>query len=276
MVFALYIDINRSCLSVNTQAIVCMVNILNSSNQRVLYTICGAILNATMDSELLQASFIEANAIARLSEVISICMASNYVSESTNTCGMCIRTMSNLVELEAGLHEFLEGNHLSKFVEMLKKLQYFILGKNLSEQELENVLEVLDGLVIFFETISESELAQQAIVRNDYLPFFFDFINHANVNVGLDESCFSKYLDISVSLAKIVTNVTMCDTAMESLTNNTAVVSKFKQWCAHKYVTESSIHTLQGDEIRIAGTLCIGNIARSGMIKVTKTILVRF
>jgi hypothetical protein len=271
----MHLEDNRDLFIEHAKSVNALVLTLSSDNPDVVYTACGAILNTSMDNETLQIVLIANNAMKELTRIIR--QSTRAKEFSNNTCGMAIRAISNLVEtglffnfiLETGLNEFLSSETLLVMFELVKKFRNLALRQTLAD-EVDSVY-VLEGLVIVLETIAEFGLhiflnvdaAQFAIVENNLLDILFEFVDFRSPDTDIEiaENSPTSYASVRIAISKIVTNITMCDRLMDRLANNSEVLNKFKQWMIAGFETG----TINREEpIRMAGALCIGNLARSG------------
>jgi hypothetical protein len=145
---------------------------------------------------------------------------------------------------------------------------------SLPEDEFDQALEFLDALVCLVETISENHDIQRAVFECGFFDSLLDFVDHRlppsrhpsimsiDSETGkptAEEQSGSSYKDVRKMVSKITTAITMNDDNMRDLSHQDAVILRLKKWM------ELGDGGREEDSIRMAGALCIGNIARSGM-----------
>lgn len=145
--------------------------------------------------------------------------------------------------------------------ELIKKFRNIAIRTTLTDET--DSLYVMEGLMIVLETIAERNSAQLAIVDENLLQFLFDFVDFRTMESDeeIPEDAPTSYASVRVAFSKIVTNITMCDANMLRLSQDAEVVDKFKQWMTAGY---DNAAIKREEPIRMAGALCIGNLARSG------------
>ncbi|KAI8915575.1 hypothetical protein EDD86DRAFT_215794 [Gorgonomyces haynaldii] len=100
--------------------------------------------------------------------------------------------------------------------------------------------------------------AQEQMAKEPYLHILFDFVDY----IAPYEEGEVTYQTTRLEISKTVTNITMCDSIMHQLANDANLVAKMKQWMSSGL---DSMLVREEEMIRMAGALCIGNLARSGI-----------
>lgn len=139
--------------------------------------------------------------------------------------------------------------------------------EDLEKDDFAQALEFMDALVSLLESVSESPAIQGAVYANGYINILLDFVDSRSPAVRAtissesdnDADSSTSYEDIRITVSKIATSVTMSDENMSELSQNKEIIERFKSWM------KFGKNCIEEDEIRMAGALCIGNIARSGI-----------
>lgn len=134
---------------------------------------------------------------------------------------------------------------------------------------------LIQGLAILFETIAEFDLAQRAMVKESFINVLFEVIDEIPDYIPVEASDGSEsdadagdsdgpmeFATIRNSIVNVVTSITMCDSVMGELASNALVVGKFKLWLQSGI---DATYVQEEESVRMAGALCIGNLARSGI-----------
>lgn len=121
----------------------------------------------------------------------------------------------------------------------------------------------LDGIATVLELLAENILVQRAIFTNGLYYILLDFVDNVpdNFQELEDQTLF---MDIRKNISRISTNVTMNDENMHDIPDSVEIISRFTNWLKLGQGTEGGEKT--EDEIRMAGALCLGNLARSGIL----------
>jgi hypothetical protein len=157
--------------------------------------------------------------------------------------------------------------------ELIRLVHGIVQVSALPEEEFDQALEFLDALVCLIETISENQDIQRAVFEEGFFDSLLDFVDHrlphsrhpsitsidSETGKAIDESSGSSYKDVRKMVSKITTAITMNDDNMRDLSKQEAVILRLKKWM------QLGDGGREEDAIRMAGALCIGNIARSGM-----------
>ncbi|KAJ3140040.1 Rap1 GTPase-GDP dissociation stimulator 1, partial [Irineochytrium annulatum] len=246
------------------KGIALVTSCLKSSEVPLLHTTCGALLNITMDNEPVQLESIKADGIVLLLNVIK----RGTDAETKATYGAlvpsAIRTLSNLLEIEKGILSLLETDGLVQLLNLIRTQHTIIADSAVGEDSLLAALEILEALTGVLEAIGENDAVQRFIVKLNLLDILLDFVDHlptaALPSNDEDDEDVPDYAEIRKRISRIVTLVTMNDANMADIPNNDTVIERFKQWMT------LGLHTGKEndeDEIRMAGALSIGNLARS-------------
>ncbi|KAJ3225596.1 hypothetical protein HK099_006536 [Clydaea vesicula] len=247
---------------------------LKSSNAKVIQVALGCLLNVSMDNEPIQMDVIEYDGLEILL-VLSSQYVGNFSSADYNfELGTgALRILSNLVECEIGAKALLkpiksfDSNGLKLVTNLIKCHHSNLLSPNCTVEEYKEGVEILELLATILENVGEDVNVQRAIVREDLLDVFLNFVDH----IPKDKSCLDNedeelgeaptFGAVRKVISKITTLVTMNDENMKDLPHSNSLICRLKNWMGLGHAGDGGER--EEDEIRMAAALCIGNLARS-------------
>ncbi|KAJ3411499.1 hypothetical protein HDV05_002107 [Chytridiales sp. JEL 0842] len=255
-------ETNRDAVLEVGGALRAIVKCFSSDSITMLQTVCGSLVNITMDNEPVQTEVLEAGCLSKLLDILEL--AVKHKDTHGHMISTSLRVINNLCEIEKGVQCLMDAQEgLPLLIDILREQHAVILGEEVDEEELVDALEMLESLTAVLETIGENDAVQRAIVSLDLLNTLLDFVDH-RPKVPLpkpdEENEVPDYELIRKNISRIVTLVTMNDANMSDIPLHTDVIDRFKQWMTQGLGTSSVIDE---DEIRMSGALCIGNLARS-------------
>jgi len=268
-------DANRDLLYEAENAIAGIVECIESKNPQVLKNCLGSLLNVSMDNEPIEIEIIERGGLESLLDIVNrgaIEIFSNENDTDYDQTFLALQLLSNIVECDRAAGNLLD--HLDKLndtgliclFKLIRLVHARLQQPALSDKQYDQSLEFLDALVCFVETICEDEEIQRAIVQDGFFDALLDFVDHKLLRqastTSLDESSSStsnvpSYREVRKLVSKITTVTTMNDENMKELSFSLPVLARLKRWM------ELGDGGREEDEIRMAGALCIGNLARS-------------
>jgi ribosomal protein S17E len=237
-------DQNRDLILNTPGSIKAIINTLEESEIEIVKIGFGAILNISMDNELVQISFCE-NSIYTLfdkqfQQYFNRKNNSEQDEEADEGFVNSLRVLGNILESDLGLELFFKSNTLIHTKTLLTNLD-----SDLSEFD----LECLDAISVCLETIAEHE--QGKLLYAQYLlDSVMDFVDQ---KIGISK----ELVEIKMLTVKTVTLLTMNDVNMKNLCTR-GYLLRFVSWCQF-----DSGDALLDDDCRMSGALCIGNLARS-------------
>ena len=215
-------------------------------------TTFGALLNISMENELVQTLMVKEGLIVKIFEHLKPLQTKIPESElGRETICMAIKVTSSILESDSGLLEFFNMDGPSLFSTIIKTL---MLELNPSSPILDWIIQTMDAISLVLETLSIKEESQIKITNSSLFPTILEF-----VQVGFGDDNID---NLKLSFCKVICIVTMADGNMKSLVNDTNVISTFKAW-----TLKTNFSIKLDDEVRMTGALCLGNIARSGKFK---------
>ena len=118
------------------------------------------------------------------------------------------------------------------------------------------------------------ETAQTVIGKSPLFFGLFDFTERyppsLNSKYAYEDCTFAS---LRITMSKVITGITMSDAVMEKLANDATIINKFKQWMTLGIDTP---YSKVEEDIRMAGALCLGNLARSGTLGSSRQDLLYF
>ncbi|KAJ3105663.1 Rap1 GTPase-GDP dissociation stimulator 1 [Phlyctochytrium bullatum] len=252
-------EMNRDYLNEVNDGIRAISTCLKSSNSTILRTVCGGLLNITMDNEPIQQQAISSGCLDGLIDVIAKGSRDPVYKPFIPAA---VRALSNLIEIESGIQRLFETNGLAVLVLTLKAQHQTILRNGCPPEDYAFAMETIETIATSLETIGDHDAVQREIVKVDALDTLLDFVDEPPPQEyeTYDDEEIPDYHNVRKCISRFVTLVTMNDGNMVELSHNKKVVGRFKNWMTLGLKTRSD---REEDEIRMSGALSIGNLARS-------------
>ncbi|KAI8610938.1 armadillo-type protein [Chytriomyces sp. MP71] len=257
---------NRDALLEIDNSIKYVTECLDSNDFNLLKITSGALLNISMDNESVQSRVLECNGAQRMLRAISLATNEETREKYGSLAAHLINTLSNLLEIEKGITDFLstKPDGLSVLCNVIKTHHSTITRPSVTQDAFIEALECLEPTVTCLEALGENDSVQHIIVKDGHMNTLLDFVDHrptfALPPLDTDDDEPPSYEDIRKRISRIVTLVTMNDKNMTDIPKHADVMNRFKSWMT------LGLHTgkeQEEDEIRMSGALCIGNLARS-------------
>ncbi|KAJ3098190.1 hypothetical protein HDU97_004199 [Phlyctochytrium planicorne] len=256
-------EMNRDYIYEVEKSIATVTLCLQSTETSILHTVCGGLLNISMDNEPIQVEVIGSGGLKYLLDIIEKGSKGPTAAKYSPFIPSAIRVLGNVLEIEQGINELVRCEGMITLLQLLR-IQHSTLLDNSSEDiQVLFALEVLEALTAALETISENDSIQRSIVHLELLDILLDFVDHlpaVPLPQQSDDEDIPNYYEIRKTVSKIVTLVTMNDINMVDIADKHNIIDRFKRWMTLGFGVETEI---EEDEIRMSGALCIGNLARS-------------
>ncbi|KAJ3357517.1 Rap1 GTPase-GDP dissociation stimulator 1 [Entophlyctis luteolus] len=270
-------DENREALAELDGALAAATKCLSSANKSVVNVACGALLNISMDNEVVQLQIVEANGVEGLLHLFE--SAIDNLSDRANfaLASSALTTLANLLETEKGIHAFVAANGLPLTLRALRAQHDELTSPTLTAERFQSAVEIADSIVTVLEIVAENDVVQRLVVSQNFLNFLLDFVDHrSSFSLPSSESNEDSvdYDDVFKRVSKLVILVTLnggvfgvyspitflADANMMEIPKHSDVMNRFKQWLTLGFHTGKE---LEEDDIRMSGALCVGNLARS-------------
>ncbi|KAJ3219756.1 hypothetical protein HDU67_009568 [Dinochytrium kinnereticum] len=256
-------ETNRDYLFEVPQSVAAVAICLKSTETSILHTVCGGLLNISMDNEPIQIEVVASHGLNYMLDIITKGTEGPTASKYKPFVPPCIRTLSNVLEIDQGIQELISCKGLVQLLTSMKVEHQVLLNEGSDDQQVLLSLEILEALTAALETIGENDDIQRSIAQLELLEILLDFVDHPP-RVPLPQSTEDEevpnYHEIRKQVSKIVTLVTMNDANMAEIPQIPSVIERFKRWMTLGFEAMTEV---EEDEIRMSGALCIGNLARS-------------
>ncbi|KAI8853108.1 armadillo-type protein [Chytridium lagenaria] len=201
---------NRDFLYEVPKGIAAVTLCLKSTEASILHTVCGGLLNISMDNEPIQVEVIASQGLKYLMDIISKGSQGPLASKYKPFVASAIRTLGNLIEIEQGIQELLACNGMVHLLKLLEVEHKVLLQEDSEEEQVFSSLEILEALAAALETIGENGSIQREVVEEDLLDILLNFVDQpplVHINQADDDEI--DYHEIRKNISKIVTLVTM-------------------------------------------------------------------
>ncbi|KXS16242.1 hypothetical protein M427DRAFT_31412 [Gonapodya prolifera JEL478] len=249
-------------------------------DEALLPVLTGALLNAVVDYEHVQAAFVEKdgyNIIAWFlkTHVQHVLKADGQPQGSAlQTITFGCRVVGNFVETKHQMPIFVSSGCFATFVDLLQTaVQSLKSSPSSNISQIQHKIVVLDALCAVLHDATElNEFVQVGFCSQDLLPSFLSTVEEFDAFLRQNGDRFGKskendedqvdVKDVQDALEKVIVSVFANDENMPLLAQSFPTVSKLKQWLNSDQVRESMLCFSVCLVIWIAG-LSLGNVARS-------------
>ncbi|KAI8898642.1 armadillo-type protein [Globomyces pollinis-pini] len=227
-----------------------------SINSKIKTIAFHAILNISMDNELVQAALITGGVLNQIQIAIQP-LETQIMTSETNDSIIGLKVLSSVLESDKGLDELFKI--LQSTSASMKLMNEHFKSTEIEDAEYDFIIEYMDAVSVVLETISENNPAQDLIYSVKLMDHMIDFINIWPDYVPMEQSEIN-LKTVKIAISKIITTVTHSDYIMIEVLKHPSTVSHFINWMEAKDVPSDAD---LDDDVRMTGALCIGNLARS-------------
>jgi len=238
-------DENRKLVA-ESDVIPVIVRGLESKHPALVRTTCGALLNLSIDSDVIQEQICECQGVRALMTLIEPAQM-NHGEEAMVTTAAKLLTV--LQVNEKALPQIAEEGGVSKLVDMVR---YTWTVDKLEDMDLlEYLSEILQQVLL------ENETAQASAGKSLSFITLLDFLERAELPDDAGEEEEKQFDRICKSFVKAIVGVSLADDNLSHLYENSTVLHRYLKW------VEGSDSDHITSDMQTCAALSLGNLART-------------